>query len=528
MMALLNLLAAMALLLWGSRHMDRGLRAVMQPWTETLLPHAGRGRHAAFGLGFVAGLVRPTACDAAAAELPPARDFALLLGAGFGGAVAMLLLAHAPPWSFHALTIAGVAATLLAAPPRLRHAGQALVGAGLVLLALRILSSASAEASPVLGAAIAQGLEHDPLLAVTVGALLAAALRSVFPAMLLLGATWTAWLQPQAAVAVLLGIHLGAAAIACVHHRADAAAQRLALAQLLAALAVTGASLLLRVDLAQLLAPATAEALLLVNAVVTGLAALSLVQLAGPLTRWMQRRLPTPPAPGAARLPAGDLETPSLALAAAVREVMRMADLVDRMLRLAGDVFAANDEVAAHAIRDAEQRVNVMYRALKHYMAQIPRRPLTADEQWRWEEILTFLIAAEQVGDRVDRMLVDLEAKKLAPRLAYPGPAQAEVMALHGQLTRNLRLAASVCLERREAAAVELAASKNRFRHMEASFRAAHLARLVAGEPASVAISSLHLNLLAGFVDMNDQLCAFARTFLELRAARAAPLEALT
>jgi phosphate:Na+ symporter len=536
LMAILNVLAALALLLWGSRQMDQGFRGVAEPWTEALLPHARRGRYVVFGLGLVAGLLRPserdrlkeTALNAAAMTLPPARAFVLLLGANLGAAAATLLLVEAPDWSFHVVTIAGAAATLLSRHARVRHAGRALFGAGLVLLALSILALAALTEAPApLGAAIAQALEQDALLSVTAGALLVLCLRSVFPAVLMLAITWSAWLQPQAAVAVLLGVHVGGAVMAYAGSGADASARRLGAAQMLATLLTAAGCLLLRADLARLLAGGTGDALVLLNTGVQALTAVAFLNLSGPLTRSVWRWLPATrgtqgvPTANAARLHAGDLERPSVALAAALREVMRVADLVDRMLRMAKDVFLQGDVVAAQAIRDAEQRVNTLYLSLKQYLAQIPRRPLRADEQFRWQELLAFLISAEQVADRIERMLADLESKEVSLRLVYPPDAVAEVLALHEQLAKNLRLAASVCLERRVAAARELAASKEAFRQMERTFRAAHVARLVAGEQATVAISSLHLNLLADFVDMNDQICAFARSFLELRAAPA-------
>src|SRR5690606_3421749 len=143
-------------------------------------------------------------------------------------------------------------------------------------------------------------------------------------------------------------------------------------------------------------------------------------------------------------------------------------------------VFVAGDPVAVQAVRDAEERVDRLYQSLTEYLSQVPRRPMNADELLRWEELMAFLVAAEQVADRIERMLLDLETKKIAPRLAYPPQAEAEILALHDQVAQNLRLAAGVCLERGVAAASGLVAAKATFRDMERSFRAAHVARLVA------------------------------------------------
>src|SRR5690606_42138711 len=134
------------------------------------------------------------------------------------------------------------------------------------------------------------------------------------------------------------------------------------------------------------------------------------------------------------------------------------------------DVCGAGEPVAVQAVRDAEERVDRLYQSLTEYLSQVPRKPMNADELLRWEELMAFLVAAEQVADRIERMLLDLETKKIAARLAYPPQAEAEILALHEQVARNLRLAAGVCLERGVPAAANLAAAKGVFRETERAF----------------------------------------------------------
>lgn len=541
MLALLDLLAAVALLAWGSRQLHGGLRDLTGPWRAAALSHAGRGGYAAFAAGLAGGLLQPAERDrvqavaraAAAAQLPLAHGHAVLLGAGLGGALASLPFALAPAWAFQALAVAG-AATLLTRHARVRLAGRALFGAALVLLAVQVLALAAAagDAGP-LAAAAAAGLQEDALLALTLGALLVLCLRSVFPALLVVAATGNAWLAPGSAWAVLLGLQAGAAILGYAGGTGSTFARRLAAAHLLATGLAIVAGLLLLEDLARLLAATSGADLLLLNALFHGCVAAACLHLTGPLARRMQRWLPdarpdpaAPARPGAG-LHLDDLEVPALALAAATREVMRVAALVEGMLRMAREAFLTGDPAVIEAVRGAEDRVDALYASLKRYLAQVPRRPLDADERMRWEELMAFLIAAEQVADRIERMLLDLAARRIAPRLAYPQFAKAELLALHERLARSLRLAAGLCLERRLPAARELAAAQEEFRAAERSFRAAHLARLVAGDPGSAAVSSLHLDLLADLVQTHGALGAFGRFFLDLRAAGAQPVPPL-
>lgn len=538
-MSILDLLAAIALLSWGSRQLHGGLRDLAGPLRAAVLAHAHRGRHAALAAGWAGGLLQPAernrvpsvARAAAAAHLPLAQAYAVLLGANLGGALALLPFALAPAWAFQVLAVAGAAATLLTRRARLRLAGRALFGAALVLLALQVLALAAepAGASP-LGLAIAAGLQQDALLAVTVGALLVLSLRSVFAALLVVAATGNAWLVPGSAWAVLLGVQAGAAILGYAAGAGTPWGRRVAAGHLLGTVFAVAAGMLLLEDLSRLL-PATSGAdLLLLNAGLHGGLAAACLHLAAPLARRMERWLPDArpdpgaPPPAGAGLQLKDLEVPARALAAATREVMRVAELVEGMLRMAREAFLTGDAAAIEAVRGTEERVDALYLSLKLYLAQVPRRPLEADEQLRWEELMAFLIAAEQAADRIERMLLDIAARTIAPQLAYPAHAKAEVLALHERLARSLRLAAGLCLERRLPAARELAAAQEEFKAAERSFRAAHLARLVAADPGSSAVSSLHLDLLDDLVQTHDALAGFGRFFLDLRGSAPQPV----
>ena len=286
-------------------------------------------------------------------------------------------------------------------------------------------------------------------------------------------------------------------------------------------LLAAAALLLVLPDVLRLMAHSGGLDLAAANLAFCGLAAAVLLNFTGPLARLVQRRLPQPASPDTAtarrHLDTADLDEPSLALSSAVRQVMRLADLVGGMLQRATVAILENDRAAIAAVCDAEQEADGLYLATKHYLARIPHRRLAGHEQQRWDELIVFLIALEQIADAVDRMLPRSQAWNAQRQFAYPPAAQSEFRALHGLLSRNLQLATGLCLERRPAAAASLLAAEEKFRKLERSLCAAHMARVVAADAASIAVSELHLDLLADLAQMNARLCGFARFFLELQ-----------
>lgn len=494
-MDLLNFLAALALLLWGARQMQRGLRDLSPSWWDA---------------------------PALRTRWPARAARAAALGGAVGSALAVLAFTIAPPWGFQLLLIAGAPAWSASRPQGVRAAGRALFGAGVVLLGFQILVVTTvATGEEALLAAIAEGLEQEPLLASVFGVLVALLLRSVFAAILLLIGAGASWLPETAALALLAGIHVGGALAGLPRGRSAVAQRRLAAGRLVAALLAAVAVHLLGPGASRLTGSFGSLELAVANVAFCGLAAALLLGLNGPLLHWVEQWLPQPAPPadaGALRhLESADPGQPSLALSAAVREVMRLADLVGGMLRHAVVAVLENDRAAIDAVVRAEQEADDLYRATKRYLARIPHARLAARERQRWEELMVYLIALEQIADGVDRMLPRSEAWNAQGKFDYPPAARGEFRALHDLLSRNLQLASGLCLERWPAAAAGLLDAEESFRKLERSASAAHIARVVAGDAASIAVSGLHLDLLADLAQMNARLCGFARFFLELR-----------
>lgn len=527
-MVVLNLLAALALLLWGTGQMERALRDLSAAWVGPLGRCAARGRHAACTAGLVAGLleaqqdpVRRAARIAQPAAVPEAGTLAVSLGAWAGGALAILAFTLAPSWTFQVLLVAGAATWNATRSRRLRAAGRALFGAGALLLGLQIAAIASASAGEAgLVAALAQGLEQEALLGAVLGALAAFLLRSAFAAVLLLATAGGAWLAPAAALAVLAGIHLGGALASWVRLPEEFTED--AIGHLLAMLLASGSLLLLAGDLPGVI-DTGGSGLAVVNAAFCALAAAVLVNFSGPLARLAAQLSPAPMAlpraAGLRSLQEVDPRESSLALAAALRQVMRLADLVGDMLHQAPAAVLDHDRAAIDAVRAAEAEMDDLYRATKHYLAKIPHWHLSAQQRQRWEELIAFLIALEQVADGIDRMLPRSAGADAGRSFLHSPAAQAGFRSLHGQLSSNLRTAVGLCLERRPAAAAGLLAAEEAFRKLERSACAAHIGRVVAGDAASLAAGDLHLDVLADLAHMNARLCGFARLFLDLQEA---------
>jgi len=251
--------------------------------------------------------------------------------------------------------------------------------------------------------------------------------------------------------------------------------------------------------------------------------ALSFIGFTGLLAKLLEHWLPAPTAGAGTDRPRhldpSALATPSLAISCAAREAMHQADVVETMLRGIVPVIRHNDLALAEQLRRMDDTVDELYSAIKFYLTQISREALSERESRRWTDIVSFTINMEQVGDIIERVLQDVEDKKIRKNRSFSDAGMAEICHLHERLMANLRLAMSVFLDGNVRDAQKLLEEKAHFRDLEHEYAGSHIARLRDNTAQSIETSSLHLDLISDLKRINSHLCSIAYPILESAGA---------
>ncbi|WP_426959687.1 Na/Pi cotransporter family protein [Muricoccus radiodurans] len=545
---MIELAGEAALLLFGLGLVQRGIERAFGPALRQGLNRALGDRWRAFaaGLAATAALQSSTAAGLMIARLQSTGLLALtaalaaMLGANVGTALIVQVLSFDLRAVFPAFILIGWIA-FRARRARTRDLGRAAIGLGLMLAALHLMLSTMA---PVEDSAALRSLlpllNENPLPALLLAAALAWATHSSLAAVLLVGSLAAAGLVgPTAAVAMVAGANLGGAVpplLAARHGRrgqADPAAMRLPLGNLLNR--AVGAVLVLA-----LLGPLSgwlgmldaAPARLVANAHLGFNLALAILflPLLDPLAALLRRALPdrAPEAdPGAPRyLDTAALATPPVALANAAREVLRLADGVEAMLRASAEALARADRDAAREVGALDDTVDRLHRAVHAYLAGLPPRDRLGEaEARRLAEIRHFAIAMEHAGDMVDRGLSKHAARRARRGIALSPAEAARLADLHERLVAQLRLAVAVFMLEDAEAARRLVQEKEAWRDAERQ-AADHLAETGA-EPSPAA--GLALDVTRDLKRIAAHVAAIAYPLLErqgaLRTSRLRPVQ---
>ena len=539
-LVLLDLMGGVALLLWGLHMVQSGIMRAFGPDLRRLLSKALRNRFAAFAAGLgLTGLLQSstatglmTASFAAEGLVGLVPALAIMLGANVGTTLIVQVLSFNIAAVAPVLFVLGLVAFRSGARTRVKDLGRVAIGAGLMLLALHILidSLAPAENAPA-AQALLRSITDDPFLCILIAAALTwAAHSSVATVLLIMSLAYSNFVTPAAALALVLGANLGSAINPLVEgaRRGDPASYRLPAGNLLNRLAgvvVVAPFLPPIADLLRSLQPDAARMTAEFHIAFNLALAIVFMPLLAPLAALLTRLIPARPLaddPSAPRyLDESTLDTPSLALADAARETLRLGDVVETMLRQVMTALMTGDRVLVGTVSRMDNTVDRLEEAIKLYVTRLTRGSLDDREGKRAMEIISFAINLEHIGDIIDKNLCELAAKKIKRRIAFSVDGAAELEAFHRRILDSLKLAFSVFMSGDVEAARRLIAEKAQVRSAELAAAERHLDRLREGRPESIETTSLHLDVLRDLKRIHSHVCSVAYPALEATGAAA-------
>lgn len=529
---LLNLLAAIALLVWGTHLVRTGVLRVFGANLRAVLARSMGNRFTAAlcGMGVTALVQSSTATSLMTSSfvgqglitLPAA--LAVMRGADVGTALMSVLFSFDLSWLSPLFIFAGVVLYISRQARTAGHVGRALIGLGLMLMALELVVQASGPmlASPVIKAMLSS-VSTDLLMEIMLGALLAVLAYSSLAIVLLIAAMAASQVvQLDAALGLVLGANVGSGLLAVLTTAKSAVEVRQVtignMAFKLLGVALVAPFIGVWRTHVQPSMPGTAQGVVLFHLAYNVVISIGFIGFTQWVAHWVSRLLPKPanaPNQRPHHLDPSALSTPSLAISCAAREALYQADVVETMLRGMLDVIRRNDLQLAERLRKMDDEVDQLYSSIKYYLTKISRAELAEEESRRWTDIISFTINMEQVGDIIERVLIDIEDKKIKKGRQFSEAGMVEITELHERLLANLRLAMSVFLNGNVRDAQKLLEEKARFRDLERAYAATHLLRLSEQTVQSIETSSLHIDLISDLKRINSHISSIAYPILE-------------
>ncbi|WP_313555462.1 Na/Pi cotransporter family protein [Agrobacterium cavarae] len=527
---IVNLLGAVALLLFGLTQVKDGVTRAFGLKLRTILATSTRNGPRSFVSGFFAtiALQSSTATALTVASfaerdlIRPRMAQIVLLGANVGTAVTAWIFATGVAWLSPLLILSGIVLRKGNSSAR-QGGGTALVGVGLMLLSLHLLSNATEpmRASPALGAFI--GLLDD---AWPVALLLSAAMAffsssSLAMVVLILSLASAGILSTGLIIVLVLGANLGGAIPPVIATMSGpAAARRITLGNLVIRaigcaiampLASYGAMALQQLPLSESMLPVDAH--LIFNILLTIVA----WPLSGFVSDLMAKVVPSDVQSddGPRFLDKDALDTPVVALANATREVLVIGDTIERMLIRAENAFKHNDLAPLAEIAMLEKKVDQLQQEVKIYLSQLGRKGLDENDARRSITVIDYAINLEHMGDIIEKGLCEQIRKKILNGFKFSDEGYDELKTLFDMTIENLRAAQSIFVTGDLSLARRLMEIKIDIRRLEKRSSGRHLERLRDGMMESLQTSSLHLDMLRDLKRINAHIVSVAHPILD-------------
>lgn len=536
---LMHLAGAVTLLLWAVRMVRTAVEQACGAALRNAFGQArgARVRSAGIGTALAVLLQSSTAVAvlaagfAASGMVPVSAGLAILLGADLGSALVVQVLSFDLSWLVPALILIGGAMVLKFEADGVKNGGRILMGVAFVLLSLHMIGEATApmRQSALLPLVISY-LRADYFTAFAAAALFTWLIHSSVAAILLFVTLAAQGVLPvEVGLFFMLGANFGGALIAVWLTRGEAVeARRIPLGNLIfrgtAALAALFA-------LQAVVFPAhvfgATEGRQLVNLHLAF--NLALVVCCLPFTGMMERlvtlliadRKAAKPEEGSdlmsRRTSALDrtvMRTPGLALASATRELLRMGEVVEVMLRPVMDFFDAGTTDKISQTRKLDDEVNRAHTEIKLYIAEVNRGSMTAVEARRGIELTDFAINLERAGDIVAKNLLVLTQELRDKNLRFSRDGWNELSGLHNRVMANMQLALNVLVSSDLDSARQLVVEKERMRKLERMSHDRHLERLQSGMTQSIETSDIHLEAVRALKEINSLMASVAYPLL--------------
>jgi phosphate:Na+ symporter len=532
---LLHLAGSVTLLLWAVRMVRTGVERSQEPALRRVLRESrgGRLRAAGIGAGIAMLLQSSTAVAVLAAgfagsgALTLATGLALMLGADLGSALVVQILSIDLNWLIPVLLLAGGGLFFKGKGRGQKQLGRILIGIALILVSLQMIGEATAplREGDMLPAVVAY-LRGDYVTAFLIGAAFTWLVHSSVASILLTATFAAQGLVPiELAVSLMLGANLGGGLIAVgLTRQSFVEARRIAWGNLgfrgIGAVLALLAFQLLQPSLELLGAGAARQVINLHLAFNVALLVLCL-PLTGPVaalvTRLVKDRktaeeLANPLAEANSALDQSVVKQPALALASATRELLRMAEIIERMLRPLMELYETGDPEKIKQARQLERAVNQAQSEIKLYLARIAYED--EEDIQRGRELSNFAINLEYVGDAISKTLLKLAETRREQKLTFSPEGWRELNELHHRVMANMQLALNVLVSQDRESARQLLSEKDAMREAERSSYEQHLRRLRSGAVQSIETSNIHLETVRALKTINSLFASVAYPIL--------------
>lgn len=175
------------------------------------------------------------------------------------------------------------------------------------------------------------------------------------------------------------------------------------------------------------------------------------------------------------------LNTPSIAMSLAHKEIIRMGELAQENLDNAHLTFVHKDEKLLKEVLDVEDVIDDLEHSITEYLAQISQKELTKENSVLHTGFLHAVNDIERVGDHAHN-IAELAEASITDNISFTPFAIKELNEMHSLVSETFKIAIQSLEESNILKAKQVIENENKIDEMEKSLRRSHIGRLNEGQ----------------------------------------------
>ncbi len=531
----ISLSGGLGLFLFGMHAMSEGMQQSAGERLRSILENVTRNRIVGAGIGtLVTTIIQSSSATSVmlvsfvnAGLMQFRQTIPVLLGAAIGTTITAQIIAFKITEYSLLLVAAGFFLQAFSKREKLKYAGSAIFGFGVLFFGLEIMSDAMAplrDYAPFIDLLLRL---ENPLVGILVGTVFTALIQSssAFVGIMIVLSS-QGLLSLDACIPLLLGSNLGTPVTALLASlKADAEAKKVALSfvlvKLVSVLIFAGWTVQMG-RLLQQISPEASLPRLIANAhtLINGVLMLVVLPVT-PQVAWLVDRIAGKPKEITKKvfrtlyLDQGMTSTPSLALNLAKQEIIRMGKIVRTMFSLILQPFLEKNASNLGTIYVHEQEVNFLADAIKDYFLKINRESMNSQQNNESFLLLYSLNEFEKIADIISGNLATRADRWSLKEYDFSEQGKKEISQFHEKIEKQLKRSLEVFDEANLQKATQMKAKHKEYRTLSRELEKQHYDRILEGMTESIESSKTHLEVLALFSTIDSHATSIARIALD-------------
>jgi phosphate:Na+ symporter len=208
------------------------------------------------------------------------------------------------------------------------------------------------------------------------------------------------------------------------------------------------------------------------------------------------------------------LETPSIALEQAKKEIVREGEIVLDMLKKSIKVCENQDLGLCETIVLKEIHADKLRNVIVPYLTKLGQDDLTEEQSVYATKLLFAADDIESIGDVLDKNIVPLLKKKLENKLWFSEEGWKDIVSLHVMVTDNYKKVLDALRKDDMDQTRLVIEKKSEINNFVTELRKKHIERLTSGVRESLETSSLHIDFVDQIRSINSHVNAICYALL--------------